>query len=51
MLIGMYIVDVNPILDVHNQTALLAVEFIRSALGRVSGASNENELSVAILQN
>jgi arginase len=32
-LIGMDIVEVNPILDVQNQTALLAVEFIRSALG------------------
>ncbi|HUE99503.1 MAG TPA: arginase [Anaerolineales bacterium] len=32
-LIGMEIVEVNPILDVQNQTALLAVEFIRSALG------------------
>ena len=32
-LMGMDIVEVNPILDVQNQTALLAVEFIRSALG------------------
>ena len=32
-LIGMEIVEVNPILDVQNQTAILAVEFIRSALG------------------
>jgi arginase len=32
-LIGMDIVEVNPILDEQNQTALLAVEFIRSALG------------------
>jgi arginase len=32
-LIGMDIVEVNPILDVQNQTALLAVEFIRSAVG------------------
>ena len=32
-LVGMEIVEVNPILDVQNQTALLAVEFIRSALG------------------
>jgi len=32
-LIGMDIVEVNPILDIQNQTALLAVEFIRSALG------------------
>ena len=32
-LIGMDLVEVNPILDVQNQTALLAVEFIRSALG------------------
>lgn len=32
-LIGMDIVEVNPILDVHNQTAIIAVEFIRSALG------------------
>jgi len=32
-LIGMDMVEVNPILDVHNQTAIHAVEFIRSALG------------------
>jgi arginase len=32
-LIGMDIVEVNPILDVQNQTAILAVEFARSALG------------------
>ena len=32
-LIGMDIVEVNPILDEKNQTALLAVEFARSALG------------------
>ena len=32
-LIGMDLVEVNPILDVQNQTAMLAVEFIRSALG------------------
>lgn len=32
-LIGMDMVEVNPILDEQNQTALLAVEFIRSALG------------------
>ena len=32
-LIGMDIVEVNPILDVQNQTAILAVEFICSALG------------------
>jgi arginase len=32
-LIGMEVVEVNPILDLQNQTALLAVEFIRSALG------------------
>lgn len=30
---GMDIVEVNPILDVQNQTAVLAVEFVRSALG------------------
>jgi arginase family enzyme len=29
----MDIVEVNPILDVQNQTAVLAVELIRSALG------------------
>jgi arginase family enzyme len=29
----MDLVEVNPILDVQNQTAILAVEFIRSALG------------------
>jgi arginase len=32
-LIGMDVVEVNPILDVQNETARLAVEFIRSALG------------------
>jgi arginase len=32
-LIGMELVEVNPILDMQNQTAMLAVEFIRSALG------------------
>ncbi len=32
-LIGMDMVEVNPILDEKNQTAILAVEFIRSALG------------------
>jgi arginase len=32
-LAGMDIVEVNPILDVQNETARLAVEFIRSALG------------------
>ena len=32
-LIGMDLVEVNPILDLQNKTALLAVEFIRSALG------------------
>ncbi|HJR80077.1 MAG TPA: arginase [Anaerolineales bacterium] len=32
-LIGMELVEVNPILDIQNQTAILAVEFIRSALG------------------
>src|SRR5690606_26750157 len=33
-LIGMDIVEVNPILDIQNQTAKLAVEFALSALGR-----------------
>lgn len=33
-LIGMDVVEVNPILDVQNQTAALAVEFALSALGR-----------------
>jgi arginase len=33
-LIGMDIVEVNPILDVQNQTAALAVEFTLSALGK-----------------
>lgn len=33
-LIGMDVVEVNPILDVQNQTAKLAVEFTLSALGR-----------------
>ena len=32
-LVGMDLVEVNPILDVQNQTALLAVEFAVSALG------------------
>jgi arginase len=32
-LIGMDMVEVNPILDLQNQTAIHAVEFIRSALG------------------
>jgi len=32
-LIGLDMVEVNPILDVQNATAILAVEFIRSALG------------------
>ena len=33
-LIGMDIVEVNPILDVQNQTACLAVELVLSALGK-----------------
>lgn len=33
-LIGMDLVEVNPILDIQNQTASLAVEFALSALGR-----------------
>ncbi|MCX6081680.1 MAG: arginase [Chloroflexi bacterium] len=33
-LLGMDLVEVNPILDVHNQTAELAVELAVSALGR-----------------
>ncbi|MCB0103815.1 MAG: arginase [Anaerolineales bacterium] len=33
-LIGMDVVEVNPILDVQNRTALLAVDFALSALGR-----------------
>jgi arginase len=33
-LIGMDVVEVNPILDVQNQTAKLAVDFALSALGR-----------------
>jgi len=33
-LVGMDIVEVNSILDVQNQTALLAVEFVLSALGK-----------------
>ncbi|WKZ36881.1 MAG: arginase [Anaerolineales bacterium] len=33
-LIGMDVVEVNPILDVQNQTAALAVDFALSALGR-----------------
>ncbi|MGB7875725.1 MAG: arginase [Anaerolineales bacterium] len=34
MLVGMDVVEVNSILDVQNQTALLAVEFILSVLGK-----------------
>ena len=33
-LVGMDIVEVNPILDLQNQTASLAVEFVLSALGK-----------------
>ncbi|HRQ23751.1 MAG TPA: arginase family protein, partial [Anaerolineales bacterium] len=33
-LIGMDVVEVNPILDLQNQTAALAVDFALSALGR-----------------
>jgi len=33
-LIGMDMVEVNPILDVQNRTAMLAVEFVLSALGK-----------------
>ncbi len=33
-LIGMDLVEVNPILDVQNRTAILAVDFALSALGR-----------------
>jgi arginase len=33
-LIGMDIVEVNPILDIQNRTALLAVDFALTALGR-----------------
>ncbi len=33
-LVGLDLVEVNPILDVHNQTAVLAVELALSALGR-----------------
>ncbi len=33
-LTGMDLVEINPILDVQNQTAMLAVEFAMSALGR-----------------
>lgn len=33
-LIGMDLVEVNPILDEKNKTAALAVEFALSALGR-----------------
>ena len=33
-LVGMDLVEVNPILDVQNRTAMLAVEFALSALGR-----------------
>ena len=33
-LVGMDIVEVNPILDLQNETSLLAVEFVLSALGK-----------------
>ncbi len=33
-LVGMEVVEVNPILDVQNQTGALAVEFVLSALGK-----------------
>jgi len=33
-LIGMDIVEVNAILDIQNQTGMLAVEFVLSALGK-----------------
>lgn len=33
-LVGMDVVEVNPILDVQNQTSKLAVEFAMTALGR-----------------
>jgi arginase len=33
-LLGMDMVEVNPILDSKNQTAALAVEFVLSALGK-----------------
>ncbi|MBI1794263.1 MAG: arginase [Chloroflexi bacterium] len=33
-LAGMDIVEVNPVLDIQNQTAILAVEFVLSALGK-----------------
>ncbi len=33
-LVGMDVVEVNPILDVQNQTGALAVEFVLSALGK-----------------
>jgi arginase len=39
-LIGIDIVEVNSILDVQNQTALLAVEFILSALGKRTWVSS-----------
>ncbi len=33
-LLGMDIVEVNPILDVQNQTGILAVEYALSSLGK-----------------
>jgi arginase len=39
-LIGMDVVEVNPILDIQNQTALLAVELILSALGKRTWKGN-----------
>ncbi len=42
-LIGMDIVEVNPILDTQNQTGALAVEFVLSALGKRIWNGNEPE--------
>ena len=39
-LVGMDVVEVNSILDIQNQTALLAVEFILSALGKRTWAGS-----------
>jgi len=39
-LVGMDVVEINSILDVQNQTALLAVEFILSALGQRTWIKN-----------
>jgi arginase len=33
-LVSLEVVEINPVIDVHNKTALLGVEMILSALGK-----------------